>query len=122
MNDNGMELYFAETALNDAILTGENQIFLSSSPMRSDVLRDHVVTLAAPLDITLWGGFVILPNDAKLIFLNVDNRVMSAFSGNVYVINCFNKTSFSYVSELASMWAMLKKHRVVFFSADETVM
>jgi len=61
MNGNEMECYFGGKALNDAMLTGENQIFLSLSRLRSDAFRDQVADLALPLGVALSGDFTVLP-------------------------------------------------------------
>jgi len=117
-SDLEMECYFGEKALNDAMLTGENQIFLSASRLRSDAFRDRVTDLALPLGVTLSGDFTVLPNGAQLIFLTMNSRVMSAYSGNVYAVNCFDEINFADVSDFISGWTMLKKHRAVFFAID----
>ncbi|MEC4728160.1 terminase family protein [Shewanella sp. D64] len=118
MNENEMELYFGAKALNDAMLTGHNQIFLSASNLESDAIREHVIKLANSLGVAVTGNPIVLQNGAKLIFLLTDSQVMAAHSGNAYAINCFDDMNFSYVSNLVSSWAMLKKHRVIFFSTS----
>ena len=45
MSQNLMVLYFAEIALNDAMQTGENQLFLSASFHESELIRMHVIHL-----------------------------------------------------------------------------
>lgn len=113
-----MRLYFGSEALNDAMLTKENQIFLSASTEDSDKLRQHVVNLANSHGLSLSGNPLILPNGAMLSFLLADSRVIGGYLGNTYVINCFDETNFSYISDLVSSWTMLKKHRAIFFSID----
>ncbi|MEC4728934.1 hypothetical protein HWQ46_25810 [Shewanella sp. D64] len=45
MSKHLMVLYFAEIALNDAMLTGENQLFLSASFHENELIRKHVIHL-----------------------------------------------------------------------------
>lgn len=118
MDINSIERYFANEALTDAMLTTENQIFLSASEQDSERTQQHVVGLASSLGLSLSGNPLILPNGAMLSFLLVGSRVSAGYSGNAYVINCFDDTNFSYVSNLVSSWTMLKKHRSVFLSVN----
>lgn len=118
MNRNLMDLYFAQEALTDAMQTNENQIFLSASHIESERIRKHVIDLANSQGLNLSGNPLMLPNGAMLSFLLTDSQVSSGHSGNAYVINCFDESNFSYISELVSSWTMLKKHRAVFFSLD----
>ena len=118
MDRNSMELYFGSEALSDAMQTKENQIFLSASTKDSDEIRQHVVNLASSYGLSLSGNPLTLPNGAMLTFLLTDSRVSAGYSGNTYVINCFDETNFSYISDLVSSWTMLKKHRAIFFSID----
>jgi hypothetical protein len=104
--------------LEDAILTGENQIFLSVSCMQSEAIRHHVINFASSLEIGLTGDRVVLPNGAEFIFLLTDSQVMGGYSGNAYAINCFDDTNFNNINSLISVWAMFKKHRAVFISTE----
>jgi len=118
MDINSMGLYFGSEALSDAMLTKENQIFLSASTQDSEKIRQHVLNLASSYGLSLSGNPLTLPNGAILSFLLADSRVIGGYSGNAYVINCFDETNFSYISDLVSSWTMLKKHRAIFFSID----
>lgn len=118
MNRNSMDLYFAQEALNDAMQTSENQIFLSASTCDSERIRNHVIDLGSSQELSLSGNPLALPNGAMLTFLLTDSQVSCGHSGNAYVINCFDETNYSYINELVSSWTMLKKHKAVFFSVD----
>lgn len=118
MDINSIERYFANEALTDAMLTTENQIFLSASEQDSERIRQHVVSLASSLGLSLSGNPLILPNGAMLSFLLVGSRVSAGYSGNAYVINCFDSTNFTAIRGLVSSWTMLKKHQAVFLSIN----
>ncbi len=118
MNRNSMDLYFAQEALNDAMQTSENQIFLSASTSDSERIRNHVIDLGNSQELSLSGNPLVLPNGAMLTFLLTDSQVSCGHSGNAYVINCFDETNYSYINELVSSWTLLKKHKAVFFSVD----
>ncbi|PMN69656.1 hypothetical protein BCT26_07560 [Vibrio lentus] len=112
-----MVQYFAQEALNDAMQTNENQIFLSASTSDSERIRNHVIDLGNSQELSLSGNPLVLPNGAMLTFLLTDSQVSGGHSGNTYVINCFDETN-SYINELVSSWTMLKKHKAVFVSID----
>lgn len=118
MNKNEMLYHFGEKALKDAILTGDNQIFLSATPLQSEMIRKHVLHLANSLEIAVEGNPIVLPNGAILVFLLTNSQTMGRWSGHAYAINCFDDTNFSYIHKLVSAWTILKKHRAVFYSFE----
>ncbi|NOH61131.1 terminase family protein [Vibrio sp. RE88] len=118
MNKESIELYFSGQALGDAMLTQENQIFLSASSKDSEKIQNHIANLASSLGLNLSGNPFVLPNGATLTFLQTDSKVAGGHSGNAYVINCFDEDNFSYISNLVSSWTMLKKHKAAFVSIE----
>ena len=61
---------------------------------------------------------ITLPNGATLSFLLTSTLTSGGRVGNVYAINCFNETNFSYVHALVSGWTMHKGYRAVFYSEE----
>ncbi len=118
MDKESIEFYFSGQALGDAMLTQENQIFLSASPKDSEKIQKHIVKLANSLGLSLSGNPFVLPNGATLTFLLTDSKVTAGYSGNTYAINCFDEDNFSYISNLVSSWTVLKKHKAAFVSID----
>ena len=118
MDSNQMELHFACMALDDALATGENQIFLLPSLLKSEAIRKHMAYLAALQGVRLAGDPLILPNGALMHFLLVSTRTIAGYCGHTYALNCFDETNFADVSDLVSSWTMLKKHRAVFYSSE----
>lgn len=118
MNKNSMDLYFAQEALNNAMQTNENQIFLSVSTSDSERIRNHVIDFGSSQELSLSGNPLVLPNGAMLTFLLTDSQVSGGHSGNTYVINCFDETNYSYINELVSSWTLLQNHNAVFVSID----
>lgn len=112
------ECYFGELALNDAVLTGENQILLTASCLISDALKNYIIRVANSLEVVVTDCSILLPNGAELFFLVADSQVISGYSGNAYAINCFDDINYSHVSHLVSGWTILKKHRAIFFSIN----
>ena len=118
MDKESIELYFSGQALGNALLTQENQIFLSASTKDSERVQSHIIKLAKPLGLNLSGNPLVLPNGAKLTFLLTDCQTSAGYSGNAYVINCFDEDNFSYISQLVSSWTMLNKHKAAFVSIE----
>lgn len=118
MNKNEVGLYFGSKAFADAVLTGENHIFLSAIQQDSDEIRNHVIREAKKLGLELSGNPLELPNGAALIFVLSDSKVIGGYTGNAYAINCFDETNFSYISDLVFSWAMLNKHQAVLFASE----
>nr|WP_075518863.1 terminase family protein [Moritella viscosa]SHO06838.1 Putative uncharacterized protein [Moritella viscosa] len=109
--------YFTAEALEDAILTGRNQLFLSSSLTDSDVICNSIITFSNDfLGVNLTGNPVILSNGAELRFLSIDNKTMGAFSGNVYINNYFKFPHFTEMNKIVSAWSALRCYRKVYFS------
>lgn len=107
-----------EAALDDAMGTETNQIFLSSSIQESEKIQANVADLANSNGLNLSGNPFILPNGATLSFLLTDSRVSDGHSGNVYAINCFDEKNLSNFHRLVSSWTILKKHKAVFLSIE----
>ena len=116
MDSNQMELHFARVALDDALATGENQIFLSPSVLELEVVRRHVIYLADLQGVQLESNPLRLSNGAQIVFLQPGSRTSAGFSGHVYGINCFDGSSLADVSDLISSWTARKKHRAAFCS------
>ncbi|MGL6052899.1 MAG: terminase large subunit domain-containing protein, partial [Aeromonas salmonicida] len=65
----GMTYYFAGEALEDAVLTGGNQIFLSATRAQAEVFRSYICKIAQTfLGVTLTGNPIVLSNGAELHF------------------------------------------------------
>ena len=119
MKKNDMIFHFGKKALNDAMRTGKNQIFLSASVAKSEVINECVARLARR------EGFVFkeenpitLPNGARLSFLLTNTQTSGGHMGNVYALNCFDETNFSDVHALVSGWTLHKGYRAVFYSEE----
>ncbi|WP_153446903.1 terminase large subunit domain-containing protein [Vibrio algicola] len=113
----GATYYFAFEALEDAILTGDNQIFLSASRAQAEVFRSYITNIAKEwLDIDLTGNPIILSNGAELRFLSTNSKTAQSYHGHVYVDEYFWIPKFDELNKLASAMATHKKWRKTYFS------
>src|SRR5690606_11797507 len=59
----GMTYYFAGEALEDAILTGGNQVFLSATRAQAEIFRSYIINIARTfLGVVLTGNPIVLSN------------------------------------------------------------
>ncbi|UXI00442.1 terminase large subunit domain-containing protein [Photobacterium sp. TY1-4] len=113
----GATYYFSGEALEDAILTGDNQIFLSASRAQAEVFRSYIIAIAKEfLDIELTGNPIILSNGAELRFLSTNSKTAQSYHGHVYVDEYFWIPKFDELNKLASAMATHKKWRKTYFS------
>lgn len=113
----GATYYFSGEALENAILTGDNQIFLSASRAQAEVFRSYIIAIAAEfLGIELTGNPIILSNGAELRFLSTNSKTAQSYHGHVYVDEYFWIPKFDELNKLASAMATHKNWRKTYFS------
>lgn len=117
----GATYYFAGEALEDAILTGDNQIFLSASRAQAEVFRSYIIALAKEfLDIELTGNPITLSNGAELRFLSTNSKTAQSYHGHVYIDEYFWIPKFDELNKLASAMATHTKWRKTYFSTPSS--
>ncbi|AGB11018.1 Phage terminase, ATPase subunit [Vibrio parahaemolyticus BB22OP] len=117
----GATYYFSGEALEDAILTGDNQIFLSASRAQAEVFRSYIIAIAKEfLDIELSGNPIVLSNGAELRFLSTNSKTAQSYHGHVYVDEYFWIPKFDELNKLASAMATHKKWRKTYFSTPSS--
>lgn len=113
----GATWYFAFEAFENAVLTGEPQIFLSASRAQAEVFRSYIVNIAQQyFDITLTGNPIRLSNGAELRFLSTNKNTAQSYSGHLYCDEYFWVPNFSRLNEVASAMATHDKWRTTYFS------
>ncbi|MGU3188901.1 terminase ATPase subunit family protein [Vibrio cholerae] len=119
----GATYYFAGEALEQAILTGDNQIFLSASRAQSEVFRRYIVALAKEfLGLELSGNPMTLSNGAELHFLSTNGKTAQSYHGHVYIDEYFWIGKFDELNKVASAMATHKKWRKTYFSTPSSKM
>ena len=118
----GATFYFAWEAFEDAILTGDNQIFLSASKNQAEIFRAYILKFALEyFDVELKGVDVLpLTNDGKpwaeLRFVSTNGRTAQGYHGHLYVDEVFWIPDFDRLNTLAAGMASHKKWRRTYFS------
>lgn len=118
----GLTYYFAGEAFMDAVLTGDNQMFLSASRAQSEIFRNYIVKFAREwFGLELSGNPIILSNGAELRFLSTNSSTAQGYHGHVYVDEYFWIRDFSKLNTLAGAMATHKKWRKTYFSTPSAV-
>ncbi len=114
----GATYYFSWEAFEDAVLTGDNQIFLSASRAQAEVFKGYIVAFCkTEFDIELKGSDVItLSNGANLRFLSTNATTAQSYTGHLYIDEVFWIPKFEKVNHVAGAIATHKKWRKTYFS------
>lgn len=113
----GATWYFAFEAFENAVLTGDPQIFLSASRAQAEVFRSYIVNIAQEyFGITLTGNPIRLSNGAELRFLSTNKNTAQSYSGHLYCDEYFWVPNFTKLNEVASAMATHDKWRTTYFS------
>lgn len=117
----GATYYFAFEGLEDAILTGDNQIFLSASKRQAEIFRTYIVKMAKQyLDVELKGNPIILSNGAELHFLATNANTSQGNSGHVYGDEYAWIRDFERFHTVSSAIATHKHWRETYFSTPSS--
>lgn len=113
----GATFYFAFEAFEDAVLTGDNQIFLSASKAQVMVFRAYILAFAQEqFDITLKGNPILLSNGATLYFLSTNAKTAQSYHGHLYIDEVFWMRDWENIFKVAKGMASQKKWRKTLFS------
>jgi len=114
----GATFYFAFEALNKAIVTGKNQIFLSASRDQAEVFKAYIIAFALKhFDLELKGtNVILLSNGAELRFLSTNSNTAQSYHGDLYIDEFFWIPKFKKLRKVASGMAAHKKWTTTLFS------
>lgn len=113
----GATWYFSWEALEDAALTGDNQIFVSASRRQAEIFRRYIVKFAREMfGVTLTGNPITLSNGANLIFLSTNANTAQGETGHFYCDEYFWVPKFQVFKDVTSAIATHDRWRRTFFS------
>ena len=117
----GATWYFAGEALEDAVLNGQPQVFLSASKRQAEVFRSYIVQIAQKfLGVELTGNPIRLSNGAELSFLGTNSNTAQSNSANVYIDEYFWIPRFRKLNDVASAMATHSHWRLTYFSTPSS--
>lgn len=118
----GATWYFAREALDDALQTGRNQIFISASKAQAHVFKQYIVEFVREVTgVELRGDPIVLHNDATLYFLGTNAKTAQSYHGNLYVDEYFWISRFLDLRKVASGMAIHAKWRQTYFSTPSAI-
>ncbi|WJM90979.1 terminase family protein [Pseudomonas brenneri] len=122
----GLTYYFAAEAFMDAVLTGDNQLFLSASRAQSEVFRSYIISFASKwFNVDLTGNPIVLSKDGKpwaeLRFLSTNASTAQSYHGHLYVDEYFWIPRFDKIQGVASGMSAHEKWRQTYFSTPSAV-
>ena len=113
----GMTYYFAWEAFEDAVISGDNQVFFSASRAQSEIFRFYIVEIAEKhFGVKLEGNPIKLSNRALLRFLSTNASTAQGFNGHLYGDEVFWIPKFARFHEVASAMATHDRFRTTYFS------
>lgn len=117
----GMTYYFAGEALEDAILTGGNQVFLSATRAQAEIFRSYIINIARRfLGVELTGNPIVLSNGAQLVFCSTSANSAQGYTGNFYADEYFWIKNFKAVTDVATGMGSQSHWRKTFFSTPSS--
>lgn len=115
----GMTYYFAFEAFEDAVLSGQDQIFFSASRTQAEIFRDYIIQIAETafgVKLTASGNKIRLSNGAILRFLSTNASTAQGFNGHLYGDEIFWIPKFRKLHDVASAMATQERFRITYFS------
>ena len=117
----GLTWYFAREAFVDALISGDNQIFLSASRAQADMFKEYIKEAARIwFEHDLNGKDKIEINTRKgratLYFLSTSSTTAQSYHGHLYIDEYFWIPKFEVLNKVASAMASHKKWRKTYFS------
>ena len=128
----GATLSFALEALDRALETGNNQIFISASRAQANIFRLYIVDFVqAETGIKLTGDPIVIDrgddpetgkrrDPATLYFLGTNYRTAQGYHGDVYIDEAFWIYGFEQLYKVASAMALQKRYRKTIFSTPSS--
>lgn len=119
----GLTYYFAYEAFEDAVLNGDNQVFLSASRKQSEIFKNYIRRFALEIgDVELKGKDELqLSNGATFYFLSTNARTSQGFNGHVYFDGVFWIPKFGELDDYAGGMSIHDKYRTTYLSTPSTV-
>lgn len=118
----GLTFYFAFEAFEDAILTGDNQVFISASRKQAEIFKNYIRKFALQIgDVELKGkDELILSNGAELTFLSTNARTSQGFNGHLYYDEVFWMPKFQELDALVGGMSIHSNFRTTYLSTPSS--
>lgn len=117
----GATWYFAAEALVNALETGKNKLFLSSSRAQANVFKNYIVNFAREVDVDLKGDPIVLGNNgASLVFISTNFRMAQSFTGDLLFDEYMWTADFETMRKVASAMASQTRYTQTYISTPSS--
>ncbi|KPU82612.1 terminase [Psychromonas sp. PRT-SC03] len=118
----GLTDYFSFEALEDAILTGENQVFISASRKQAEIFKNYIRKFALEIGgVDLKGkDSIILSNGAELHFMSTNVMSSQGFNGHMYYDEVFWMPRFKMLDDYAGGMSIHSNYRTTYLSTPSS--
>lgn len=119
----GLTFYFAYEAFEDAVLNGDNQVFISASKKQAYIFKNYIRKFALEIgEVDLKGKDDIeLSNGAKLGFMSTNVSTSQGFNGHMYWDEVFWIPRFAELDDYAGGMSIQAKFRTTYISTPSTM-
>lgn len=118
----GATYYFSHEAAVDAVVNGNNQIFLSASKAQAYNFKKYIVKFCREAaDIELTGDPIILPNGAEMHFLGQNAKTAQGYTGNLYYDEYMWTNNFLEMQRVTSGMALHARWKETYFSTPSSI-
>ena len=118
----GATYYFSHEAAVDAVVNGNNQIFISASKAQAYNFKKYIVKFCRDAaDIELTGDPIILPNGAEMHFLGTNAKTAQGYTGNLYFDEYMWTHNFLEMQRVTSGMALHAKWKETYFSTPSSI-
>ncbi|WP_295898990.1 terminase family protein [uncultured Vibrio sp.] len=119
----GLSFYFAWEAFEDAVLSGDNQVFISASKKQAYIFKNYIRMFALELaGVDLKGKDDIeLSNGANLIFASTNVATSQGYNGHMYWDEVFWIPRFAELDDYAGGMSIQAQFRTTYISTPSTM-
>lgn len=118
----GATWYFAKEAFEDAVLKGDNQIFISATRAQAEVFKAYIFLIASKYFCTeLKGNPTVLSNGATFYYLSTNHLSAQSYGGSVYWDEVFWTRGFSQLFDVSAPIASFKEHKRTLISTPSAI-
>jgi uncharacterized protein YjcR len=128
----GATYHFARERLVRALITGNNQIFISASRAQANIFRQYIVEFVQQVTgVKLKGDPLVIDrgedadgnrlDSVTLYFLGTNYRTAQGYHGDVIIDECFWIYGFEQLYKVASAMATQKRYTITLFSTPSTI-
>lgn len=118
----GLSDYFSFEAFEDAVVNGDNQVFISASRKQAEIFKNYIRKFALEIGgVELKGkDSITLSNGAELHFMSTNIYTSQGFNGHMYYDEVFWIPSFQRLDDYAGGMSIQAKFRTTYLSTPSS--